>query len=647
MNRWRYPVIRTATGALAALLCLCAVLSAQTGSQASQQKGQSSLKALSLEELGEIEVTSVGRKGEKLYNAAAAVYVITQEEIRRSGVRSIADALRLAPGMQVARFNGNTWAISARGFNASGANKMQVLLDGRSVYSPLFSGVFWDAQDTMLEDIDRIEVIRGPGATLWGANAVNGVINIITKKASDSQGALLVAGGGTEERGFTEFRYGGKAGGRGHYRVYSKYSYLDALALREGASAQDPLQRAFGGFRADLELSAASQLTLQGDIYRGNARRLAQDDINTHGGNLLGRWSHRFKNQSELQIQTYYDRTSRSIPPVFDEVRNTYDIEAQHHVPFGERHDIVWGLGYRASSDRTRREPILFFDPLGRTLQLFSAFAQDEIALAPGRVYLIVGSKFEHNTYTGLEVQPTVRLAWTTSSRQLLWGAVSRAVRTPTRLDTDTVIPGPPVAILGNKKFKSEEVLAYEIGYRFRPSPRISFDLAAFYNDYDRLRSQEAPLRPGEPVLLSNTLQGRTYGAAINGAVQILPWWRVQADYRNLQVRLEPKPGSRDFTGGRSEANDPRNLFAFRSNMDLPRRVELDFWVRHVSALPNPVPLPGYITFDVRLGWKPSDRLELSIAGQNLPERSHGEFRSTAVPEEVQRGVYGKVAWRF
>ena len=644
MNSGQYLVIKISLGTLAAALCFSSVLTAQTGAPVSLQSEESSLKKLSLEELGEIDVSSAGKRPEKIYETAAAISVITQEDIRRSGARSIAEVLRLVPGMEVARSNGNTWTTSARGFNGS-SNKMQVLIDGRSVYSPLFSGVFWDVQDTMLEDIDRIEVILGPGATLWGSNAVNGVINIVTKKAKDTQGGLLVAGGGNQEGGFGEVRYGGKIGGRGSYRIYSQFNDMDALVLSDGRSAGDPLQEGSFGFRADLDLSSASQLNLQGEIYRGHAGQLGKNDINTHGGNLLARWSHQFNNGSDLQLLTYYDRTSRSIPPIFGEVRNTYDVEIQHNIPVGERQKVVWGAGYRASGDQTAKTPILFFDPMNRTLQLFSLFAQDEITLVRDRLHLIVGSQFEHNAYTGWEVQPTVRLALTTSNRQLLWGAISRAVRTPTRLDTDVIAPGPPTA-LGNELFKSEELIAYEIGYRFRSQKRFSFDLSTYYNDYNKLRSTEAPSSRGGPFVLGNTLQGHAYGGELSALVQILSRWRVQASYSNLHLRLEPMTGSRALGGGRSEANDPKNQFSLRSQIDLPHRVELDFWVRHVSSLPNPPPLPGYTTLDVRLGWKPSNNLELSIVGQNLPKAPHAEFPA-AVQQEIQRGFYGKVTWRF
>ncbi|MBI4461137.1 MAG: TonB-dependent receptor [Acidobacteria bacterium] len=636
----KHSRVRTTTATLAALLSCSTLLSSQTGAQ--------TLKTLTLEELSEIQVVSVGRRPERAYEAAAALSVITQDDIRRSGVQSLADALRLANGMEVARSSGNSWNISARGFNGS-SNKMQVLIDGRSVYSPLFSGTFWDVQDTMLDDVDRIEVIRGPGATLWGSNAVNGVINVITKRTSDTQGGLLVAGAGNEERVISGLRYGGPVGTRGHYRVYGRFSYKDALVFSDGRSAEDPLRRGFAGFRTDLNLSGNDQFTFQGDVHRGNAERFAQDDVDARGGNLLGRWTRQLSNGSELQIQSYYDRTSRSIPPVFDEVRNTFDIESQQNLPVGERQIVVWGLGYRASADRTRKFPILFFEPQNRTVHLFHLFAQDEFTVVNERLHLIVGSKFERNTYTDWEVQPSIRLAWTVANRQLLWGSVSRAVRIPTRLDTDVVIPGPPQRILGNPEQESEELIAYEIGYRYVPQERYSFNISTYYNDYDRIRSQEGPLSPGGPIVLGNTLRGRSYGVELGSLFQVQPWWQVRAGYSNLQVRLERKPGSSDIAGGRSEANDPKNMFFLRSSMNLPRRVELDFWLRHASALPNPVPLPGYVTFDVRLGWKPVENLELSIVGQNLPEKSHGEFQSTnvAIREEVQRGVYGRIVWGF
>jgi iron complex outermembrane recepter protein len=612
------------------------------------QRSAADLKRLSLEELSRIDVTSAGRKDEKLSNVAAAVYVITQDEIRRSGVRNIPEALRLATGVQVSSFNNGSWPISARGFATTAANKIQVFIDGRSLYTPLFGGVFWEMQNTVIEDIDRIEVIRGPGATLWGGNAVNCVVNIITRSASDTQGVLAVAGGGTTERGFTTARYGGAVGSRVHYRVYGSLVRRSELGHSTGVDANDPFRMEQGGFRADAQLTASDRLTVQGDLLTGRMGLFDRPDVGIHGANLLTRWTHRLRGGSDLQVQAYIDRTSRLVPRQMDEVRHTYDVDLQHHVRAGERHDIVWGMGYRASNDRTRRSPLLFFEPSGRHLSLFNLFAQDEISLAPNRLALVLGSKFEKNTYTGWQVQPTARLLWTPSERQTVWGSVSRAVRIPTRFDRDLRIVGAGDLVLlrGGENFQSEELLAYEAGYRVMPEPRLSFDIAAYYNRYDDLRTQEQPPTI-IPVVLGNQLRAQTFGVEVTARYQILPWWRLTAAHSNLQKRLDLDPGSRDLTRGLQEGADPRNQFSFRSYMDLPRRTELDFWVRHVSALrlSSGPPVPSYLVFDMRIGWRPTDHLEISVVGRNLPDRRHLEFGPSG--ELVKRGVYLTTTWRF
>ena len=613
------------------------------------QTNPEALKHLSLEELSEIEVTSAGKKPEKLSNVPSAVYVITQEEIRRSGVRSIPEALRLATGLEVAMFNNGTWAISARGFDITTANKIQVFMDGRSLYTPLFGGVFWDVQNTVIEDIDRIEVVRGPGATLWGGNAVNCVINIITKSASETRGVLAVAGGGAAERGFATLRYGGNIGRRIAYRVYGNYSNRDSQALLNGADAKDPFQMGQGGFRIDGTIDASNQLTVQGDLYDGRNGLLNRPDVALHGGNLLARWTHRFRGGSELQLQTYYDRTSRLVPRQFDEVRNTYDIDLQHHFRAGDRHDLVWGIGYRLSNNRTSESPLLFFEPSGRHLALFNLFAQDDIALYGDTLHLTVGSKFENNTYTGWEVQPTARLAWTPRETQTLWAAVSRAIRIPTQFDRDLRITAGTSSVLirGNELFEPENLVAYELGYRILLDPRLSFDIATYFNDYNNLRSQESPPGGGFPVVLANNLRGHTYGAEITARYQLLSWWRLTGSYSNLQQRLRLAPGSTDRTGGLQEATDPRNQFSIRSNMDLPHKTELDFWVRQVSALrlSGAPPVPSYTVFDVRLGWRPLEYLEVSVVGRHLPGPSHLEFGPAG--ELIRRGVYLTTVWRF
>jgi iron complex outermembrane receptor protein len=611
------------------------------------QRTAAALKRLSLEELSQIDVTSAGKKDEKLSDVPAALYVITQDEIRRSGVRNIPEALRLDAGLQVAMFNNGSWPISARGFNTVSANKIQVFLDGRSLYTPLFGGVFWDMQNTVLEDIDRIEVYRGPGATLWGGNAVNAVINIITKTAADTQGFLAVAGGGTTERGFGAFRYGGHAGKRVDYRLSGNVMNRRSLLLQNGADAQDPFQMEQGGFRADAQLTATDRLTVQGDLYTAGMGLRGRPDIGLHGANVLTRWTHRLKGGSEFQLQAYIDRTSRHVPGQMDEVRHTYDVDLQHHVRAGERHDIVWGLGYRASNDRTKPSTLLYFEPSARHLSLFNLFAQDEITLAPNRLHLILGSKFEKNTYTGWQVQPTARLGWTPDERQIVWTSISRAVRIPTRFDRDLRILAPNGALFirGNENFQSEEMISYEAGYRVLPDPRLSIDIAAYYNRYTNLRTQEVP-RTFIPIALANNLRARVYGAAFTVRYQLQPWWRLTAIHSNLQKQLDLEPGSTDPTRGIAEGSDPRNMFSLRSNMDLPFRTELDFWVRHVSSLrfAQGPPVPAYTVFDARLGWRANNHLEISVVGRNLPGR-HLEFGPQG--EVIRPGVYLTTTWRF
>ncbi|HEY7215787.1 MAG TPA: TonB-dependent receptor [Thermoanaerobaculia bacterium] len=623
---------------------LCGLLAAAPVRAAQVQPDE--LRKMSIEELMEVDVTSVSRRSERVSGAAAAVTVITGEDIRRSGVTSLPEALRLVDALHVARFNSGTWAISARGFNVGTANKLLVLIDGRSVYTPLFAGVFWDVQDLLLDDVDRIEVIRGPGATLWGANAVNGVINVITKSARATPGGLAKLGAGNEE-GFAGVRYGGALGERAAYRVYTKYRSIDALAFAAGGSAEDPLRALQGGFRVDGDRSERDSYTLQGDVYRTTSGLFQHEDSRMNGGNVLGHWSRRFDAGTRLDLRAYWDRTFRRVPGQFEEHRDTWDVDFQHTLPFGRRHEVVWGLGYRVSSDDTEDTPVIAWVPGERTQTLFSAFAQDEIALVPDRVQLTVGSKLEVPEYTGLEVQPSVRLAWTPNEHRTLWGAVSRAVRAPTRLDEDSrFLFGPVVLVQGSRDFESEEVIAYEAGYRILPRSDVSLEISTFYNVYDHLRSQEPPATGAPfPITLANGLNATTYGAEMQLNVQAAPWWRLYGAYTWFHSRFTRDPDSRDPTGGASEGDDPGNRFAIRSYVDLPRGVELDAWLRYVDSLPNPF-IPSYTELDLRLGWRPSDRLELSLVGQNLLHERHAEF-FTARPEEVQRGVFGRAVWRF
>lgn len=636
-------------GLLAALAALPDARAQKTETRTETVPSPSELKKLSIEELMDLDVTSVSRRSEKLSRAAAAITVITQEDLRRSGVTSLPEALRLAVSLHVARFDGRTWAISARGFNLTTANKMLVLIDGRSVYTPLFSGVFWDVQDTVLEDVDRIEVIRGPGATLWGANAVNGVINVITRNAAETQGGLAAAGAGNEEHGFATARYGGALGETGHYRVYARYYDRDGLARQNGDDAGDGARMGQSGFRADWTGAATDSFTVQGDVYDGRLGHIVQDDTRVDGGNLLGRWSRRFSATSSADLQVYWDRTHRDIPAQFEEHLDTWDLDFQHRLQPAPGHDLTWGLGYRYSRDRVDNSPLVAFLPEHRGLDLASGFIQDEIAFAADRLHLTVGTKLEHNESTGFEVQPSARFFWTPKEDRTLWAALSRAVRTPTRIDEDVrfFAPNGLVTVQGSRDFESEELLAWELGYRVLPWQDLSLDVAAFYNVYDHLRTVEPQPGGGFPWVIDNRMDAETWGVEVRAAWQVSERWRLYGGYAFLDEDFQLDPDSHDVNRGQGEGNDPWHRFSLRSLLDLPGGVELDAWLRRTSELPAPT-VPDYTELDLRLGWHATEALELSLVGQNLLHDQHLEFRSaSSIPEEVERSVYGKVTWRF
>lgn len=660
------------------------ITSAQTDLTQNTEENKIDLTRLSIEDLMNIQVTSF-RRPVPFSESPAAISVLTQEDIRRSGATSIPEALRLVPGLEVARVDSHQWAISSRGFNDVFANKLLVMIDGRSIYTPLFSGVFWDVQDTMLEDIDRIEVIRGPGATLWGANAVNGVINIITKSAKETQGTLITAGGGTEERGFGAFRYGGKINDEVFYRVYGKYFSRDDLVLPDGGGdANDASEMGRGGFRLDWQPSDPNLFTLQGDIYGGQMEqtftRLSpmpdltgmyslyndRDKFNVNGGNVLGRWTHTISDESSFSLQTYYDRTFRDTD-IFTEKRDTFDVDFQHRFPLGERQDIVWGGGYRLSDDDVGNTFDISMHPKNRTTQLFSTFLQDQISIVPKRLFLTLGSKFEHNDFTGFEFQPGARLLWTPHERHSVWASVSRAVRTPSRAEDDVRInqqpgpaPGSIVALFGDRSFESEELVAYELGYRVQPLDQLSFDLATFYNDYHNLRT----LVPGNPFIetspapphliipfgAGNDLTGETYGAEISATWQALDWWRWTASYTYLQMQIHAGSSRPDHLSERAmEGSSPHHQVSLRSRMDLPNNIELDGAIRYVDVLPA-LNVKSYMTMDLRLAWRPRPNVEISVTGQSLFDDRHLEFAPTTIATqkaEVERAVYGKVTWSF
>ena len=631
----------------------------------------SQLKRLSLEELTKIEITSAARRPEALSSTPAAVAVLTPEDIARSGFTSIPEVLRLVPGLNVARVDSQTWAITSRGFNDIFANKLLVMIDGRTVYTPLFSGVFWEVQDTLLGDIERIEVVRGPGATLWGANAVNGVINIITKHARDTQGLLVSGGFGTEDRAFTNVRYGAKLSEAAFVRVYAKYLNRGTSALPDGGQAHDAWDMYRAGFRLDWDPNRQNALTFQGDIYEGDKNRIysiptatfpfsGREKATDHiaGGNLLARWAHTFSAGSQLTLQTYYDRTVRETV-VFSETRDTADVDLQHRFSVGEHQEVVWGLGFRSTRDDVTNTLNVSLVPADRTLNLFSAFLQDEISIVPERVGVTLGSKFEHNDFTGFEIQPSIRGWWRPANGQTVWASVSRAVRTPSRAESDVRInPAPPVplppgtiTIFGNPEMSSEEVLAYEIGYRVQPMERLTFDLTAFYNDYDQLRTLE-PTQPGpvSPSLASNNLTGETYGVELSATAQPFERWRLQGSYSFLEIQLHRRPGSADVaTEIAGEGSSPHHQVVLRSLLDLGWNVQLDSTVRYVDALPAPG-IPSYLAVDLRLAWSPRPNLEVALVGQNLLDDQHPEFAPTFIGTErteVERSLLATFKWLF
>jgi iron complex outermembrane receptor protein len=607
------------------------------------------LKQLSIEELAGVRVTSAAKRVERLSDVAAAITVIQGDDIRRAGVTSLPEALRLIDAMHVAAVYGPGYAITSRGFNISTTNKMLVLIDGRTVYSPLFSGVFWDVQDIVLADIDRIEVIRGPGGTLWGANAVNGVVNIITKPASETQGAQVVVVAGQESRPIASAQFGGGKKGGTAFRIYGKFRADDQHVFKTGAPGQDDVQFGQSGFRVDSDQRKSNFWTFQGDAYVGRVGLFDRADTKLSGGNLLGRFTKRWSPTSQFQTQIYYDRTNRRVDRQYRAATDTLDVDSQQQIQLGERHRIVFGAGFRYwHSDDVGDGPGFYFDPEIRTSRLLNIFAEDEVALVPGRLSVIAGTKVERNTFTGVEWLPSVRLRFTPTERQTLWTAASRAVRMPTRFDEDLriVLPNGALLITGNSDFKSENVTAYEGGYRVRPADWVSFDLAVFANRYDDLRSQELPSAAGKPVVLANGLDARTSGVEVSASVSFTSWWQAHASYSFLHEKFSRDADSRDNTGGASEANDPRHLFSIRTSIDLPRRVQADAMVRHVSSLPSPA-VDAYTELSARLGWELSSHIDLSLIGQNLLHDRHEEFAAGTPRELFERGLSLRGTFRF
>jgi iron complex outermembrane recepter protein len=661
------------------------LLTMNAAAQSTQDVGPGDVAKMSVEDLMNIQVTSVSKRTQKVADAAAAVFVVTQEDIRRSGAASIPEALRLVPGLEVARIDENKWAIGSRGFNGRFDNKLLVLIDGRSVYTPLFSGVYWNVQDVMLEDVDRIEVIRGPGATLWGANAVDGVINIITKKAKNTQGTVVTAGAGNEERGSGGVRYGDKVGDTS-YRVYGKYFNWGPSEYPSGMTAHDEWDMLRGGFRADWTPTGANSMTLQGDIYQSRYGETLTvpslsapysstfpNDGNYSGGNILGRWN-RSSETSQMSLQMYFDNTTIADNSLFVDHQNIFDLDFQHGFHVGDSQQFVWGLGYRSIRDRNDSSFSVSLMPNQLTLNHFGAFIQDEIGLVDKRLRITIGSKFEHNDFTGFEVEPNARLLWTLTPNQSVWTAVSRAVRTPAlteeglRLNSAVIPPGTPqnpaplpavVAVFGSHQFQSEDLLAYEAGYRVQATTSFSADIAGFYNNYSNLRSAEpgVPFIEGSPVptdivvpfVAENKMSGRTYGVEFFGDWRVARKWRVVGSYSYLQMDIHKNANSLDPTADIPNGSSPRHQWYLRSSLDLWKHFDQDTTLRFVDRLPS-IGIPSYYSLDAHLGWRPHSRVEFSIGGQNLLNDKHFEFIPDFIntsPTEVKRTVYGSMTFRF
>lgn len=630
------------------------------------------LVGLSLESLMEIEVTTASKRPESLKQTAAAVSVLTNEDLRRSGARTVADALRYVPGINVAHTDANSWAVSSRGFNDIFANKLLVMIDGRTIYTPLFSGVFWSEADVLLEDVERVEVVRGPGASLWGANAVNGVINIITRRAEDTAGGHLEGGGGNVESGFAAGRYGAQIAKDTWARIYFKYDNHNPFHLPNGTDAYDAWDKYQGGFRLDWKLSDRANITVQGDALHASLDQIftqtsafppfalpIEDRLETEAGNVLARLTCELDGDAALTIQTYVDSTVRDSLFLREE-RTTFDLDAQHSFPWGDRQRLVWGLGYRMSDDNLRGNPSLSFHPADRRTDLASAFLHDEIDLVEERLRLTIGARFEYNDFTGFELQPNLRLLWTLHPDHTLWASISRAVRTPSRaedgidLRQPTGIPGILTLLQGNPDYDSESLVAYELGYNATLHTRLSLSLSLFYNDYEDVRSlQPLPAHGTTPVLLplliSNLSSAETYGLEIAPAWQINDWWRVQAGYSLLRLHFHDPPASKDPSGDIEEGQSPQQQFSLWSRLNLPHNVDLDLGVRFVDQLPS-FDVPGYTELDLRLAWRPGPRWEISFVAQNMLDPQHPEFGNTFLvtsTSDTRRSLYGKVSWRF
>ncbi|TWI69990.1 iron complex outermembrane receptor protein [Pseudoduganella lurida] len=664
----------------------CMTLLFAQASAAAAPQLQDDIAELSLEQLSDIVITSVSRQEEKLASAAASVFIISATDIRRSGARTIPEALRLAPNLQVARVDSRSYAISARGFNDVYSNKLLVMIDGRSLYTPLYSGVFWDSQDVVMEDVERIEVISGPGATIWGANAVNGVINVITRSAKDTQGGLLAVAAGSRERDGT-VRYGGTLPNGGHYRAYARYAGADDSDRGAGdtraGTAQTSFSRRQAGFRADWE-RAGGGLTLSGDVYDSDLAQAGGRPMLVSGANLVTRLTRRLPDDASLRLQLVLDHVERNQPGAIDERLDIVELEAQHSLRLGERHNVTWGGTYRYARDQLSYGRTFAFLPPDLTMHWASLFAQDEVALAPG-LRLTVGAKMEHNNYTGAEYLPSVRLAWAPQGagdgtndgtgeeaagtgnsgingrytvNQLFWTSLSRTVRAPSRIDRDLYTPVQPIPVRGVPRyafgggpdFQSETARVAELGYRIQPAPAWTYSATLFFADYERLRTREPnPNGPAYSGLVENRnmAYGRSRGVEMWARWQVLDSWRLNAGLVIQRVNTALRPGSQDTGAAFGVAtSDPGKYWQLRSSHDLPANMQLDWTLRYVGSLPRPA-VPSYRELDLQWLWRARPNIDVALIGQNLLHGSHAEFGTATGRSVFERSAVLKLTVRF
>jgi iron complex outermembrane receptor protein len=670
--------------AVSSALCLLLVISTAVDSRADgtdqDQSKDVTLKLLSLEQLGNVEVTSVSKDPRQVMRTPAAISVITQEDIRRSGATSIPEALRLVPGVEVARIDGDHWSVAIRGLAGQFSKDLLVLIDGRSVYTPLFAGVYWDVQNVMLDDVDRIEVIRGPGGTIWGANAVNGVINIITKSAEDTHGAIVTLGGGNVDQGTGSIRYGGTIGKDFNYRIYATGS-IRGPEFHSDGDEYDRWRMGQTGFRTDWKKGEKDAFTVQGDVYSAAsgessflatfmpAAEIVQDAMaSASGGNLLARWQHTMGEGSDIQIKAYFDRTNR-VDIEGGETRDTFDVDFVQHVRTHGEQELTWGLGARVSpSNFIQTTPGINFLPNNQTDSIYSGFLQYELPIIRDRLTLTAGTKLEHNNFSGFQFEPSVRLLWAPTAHHSFWAAVTRAVRTPSRQDEDVSFailaaaePIPPsiyFEIVGNPHAKAEQLIGYELGYRTQVNKNFYLDATAFYNSYNGLEGfgppgiSESAVPPPLHIFFllqyANIIVGDTVGGEIAPDWKITHWWQLRGSYSFLHMALRDKPGFTDVGNLLSSymGSSPTSLLTFQSQFNLPKHFELDATYRYTSQL-SAYSVGAYSTADLRLGWHFGESLDFSVVGQNLLQPSHGEFGGNPGPlVGIRRSAYAKITWR-